>query len=70
MSAPSDVVFTLHEIEDGEGNGIVHWYCSPGCRDSETADYGEVEPCELSRAEVPDARCEACGVELGEEVTA
>lgn len=52
----------LFEIENDEGNGIVHWYCSERCRDAETIDYGEVAP--LTHPAPDGSICETCGVDL------
>jgi hypothetical protein len=56
---------TLHEIEHGEGNGVIHWYCSSEHREQETNDYGDVDPINLESDEVPEgAICEVCCREI------
>lgn len=60
------LIATLHETERGEGNGVIHWYCSPEHRNAETTDFGcKVVPIAVNVAEVPEgSRCETCGAEL------
>ena len=57
----SDVIPTLHEIENGKGNGVVHYYCSPEHRSKETNDYGEVVAIDVPALDVPEGNiCEVC----------
>jgi len=61
---------TYHELdENGEGNGVIHWYDTDHCRNVAVIppEYGEVVEIELDDDDVPEGtRCETCGSDIGD----
>lgn len=35
--------FAIYEIDDGEANGTIHWYCSQECRSAGILEYEKRE---------------------------